>query len=244
MHLSRVTIHSKLFPNLDRYPFKLENIQRTGQIVFESPIVFFVGENGTGKSTLLRAIAHACGIHIWANPDCRRNQADPCEAELHRYLEIRWTNRQVPGSYFSSEHFRYFSERVEEWAGSDGSLFEHFGGKSLLAQSHGESLLSFFTARYRIEGLYLLDEPDTALSPCHQLDLAKLLQEMSRAGHAQFIVATHSPILFSCPGAVVLSFDHAPIRAVHYHETEHFRVFRSVMKSEIDRSGPDSPVIE
>jgi len=232
MHLSRVTLHSELFPDQDCYPFTLGTIRRTSQIVFESPVVFFVGENGTGKSTVLRALSQACGIHIWANPDCHGARGNPYQGELHRYLEVTWTNGPAPGSFFSSEHFRYFSERVEDWAGSDPALLEHFGGKSLLAQSHGESLLSFFTARYRIKGLYLLDEPDTALSPRRLLELVRLLHDMSRAGHAQFIVATHSPILLSCPGALVLSFDHAPVRAVEYHETDHYRIFRDLMRND------------
>jgi len=231
MHLSRVDLHSESFPNHEAYPFTLEAIRRTSHVVCESPITFFVGENGTGKSTLLRALSRACGIHIWANPDCQEARGNPYAAELHRHLEVTWTNGPVPGSFFSSEHFRYFSERVEDWSGSDPALLEHFGGKSLLAQSHGESLLSFFTSRYRIKGLYLLDEPDTALSPRRLLELMRLLDEMAQAGHAQFIIATHSPILLTCPGSVVFSFDHAPIREVPYQETGHYRIFRDLLGS-------------
>lgn len=90
-----------------------------------------------------------------------------------------------------------------------------------VTQSHGQSLMSFFTARYQIKGLYLLDEPETALSPKSQLQLVRLLMDTSQAGHAQFIVATHSPILLGCPEARIYSFDHTPVKQVLYEETEH-----------------------
>lgn len=229
MHLHRVILRAANFPAPESYPFNVEAIRRTGQVVFESPITFFVGENGTGKSTLLKAIALGCGVHIWANIDCRRTRVNPYEDALCRHLDIEWTGTPVPGSFFSSEHFRYFSEQVEGWAQSDAALLEYFGGKSLLSQSHGQSLMSFFRSRYRIRGLYFLDEPETALSPRRQMELLSLLQEMAGAGHAQFIVATHSPILMSCPGAVILSFDHVPIAALRYEETDHFEVMRDFM---------------
>ncbi len=229
MHLKRVILRTDLFPAVDAYPFNLRILRQTSEISLKTPVVFFAGENGTGKSTVLRAITRRCGVHIWANPDCRLADPNPYEEQLHRYIEVTWADGAVPGSFFSSEQFRYFSERVEDWAGSDRRLFDSFGGKSLLTQSHGQSLMSFFAARYRIKGLYFLDEPETALSPRRQLDLLHLLGEMAQAGHAQFIVATHSPILLSCPGAVIFSFDHAPIRVVDYRETENYRVFRDFM---------------
>ncbi|RPI25503.1 MAG: AAA family ATPase, partial [Acidobacteria bacterium] len=204
MHVDRVTLDVERFPTRDKYPFSLETLTRTPEIVFEAPLTVFVGENGTGKSTLLRALTRRCGIHIWANPDCHHVEVNPHEEELRHYLDVSWTAGPVHGSFFSSEHFRYFSERVEDCAGADPALFQYFGGKSLLAQSHGQSLMSFFDARYRIEGIYFLDEPETALLPRRQLELLRLLCEMSRAGHAQFVVATHSPILMSCPEAVIL----------------------------------------
>ena len=108
-------------------------------------------------------------------------------------------------------------------------MLEYFGGKSLVQQSHGQSLMSFFKSRFKIKGLYLLDEPETALSPKSQLALLTLLKEMSRAGHAQFIIATHSPILLACPGSVIYSFDHIPIRQIAYEDTEYYRIYKSFM---------------
>ncbi len=90
--------------------------------------------------------------------------------------------------------------------------------------------MSFFTSRYQIKGLYFLDEPETALSPKSQLELLKLLREMSKAGHAQFIVATHSPILMACPDSMIYSFDHIPVKQIEYEETKHYQIYRDFMR--------------
>ncbi len=116
---------------------------------------------------------------------------------------------------------------VDEWAYADSGQLKHFGGKSLTSQSHGQSLLSFFSARYQIKGLYLVDEPETALSPRSQLELLRLLEETAKSGLAQFIIATHSPILMACAGATIFSFDHQPVRVLPYEETGHYQLYRS-----------------
>lgn len=167
MHIQHVEIHAHRFPCVDQYPFALKALRQTPRLVLASPITLFVGENGSGKSTLLRALARRCGVYIWQDPDVTRAEVNPYEEHLFQYLDVGWTDGLVPGSFFSSQHFQYFSERVEGWAASDPGLFEYFGGKSLLTQSHGQSLLSFFSSRYKIRGLYFLDEPETALSPRH-----------------------------------------------------------------------------
>ena len=107
----------------------------------------------------------------------------------------------------------------------------YFGGHSLMNLSHGQSLMSYFRSRYRIRGLYFLDEPETALSPKSQLELLAVLTEMSRAGHAQFIIASHSPMLLACPGADIYSFDSAPVSRIRYEDTEHYRVYREFMEN-------------
>ena len=100
-----------------------------------------------------------------------------------------------------------------------------------MTQSHGQSLMSYFKGRYKIKGLYLLDEPETALSPKSQLDLLELLQDMGRAGHAQFIIATHSPILLACPESKIYSFDRIPITVIDYEETEHYKIYKGFMEN-------------
>lgn len=230
MHLERVTLLSDNYPTAEFYPFKLEILRRTRCIDFRVPVTFFIGENGSGKSTLLEAISHRCGIHIWENQVGPHYDANPYETRLRDFIRVEWLDEPVPGSFFSGEMFRDFSRLLDVWALRDPGMLEYFGGKSLLSQSHGQSLMSYFRNRYRIKGLYLLDEPETALSPRSQLALLSLLNEMGRVGHAQFIIASHSPILLACPGAQILSFDEIPVKEMEYEETELFQVYNSFME--------------
>jgi len=230
MHLKNVSLHPEKYPTQDSYPFCLPIIQNTAQLILKKPVTLFAGENGTGKSTLLEAIAIACGIHIWHNSERSRPEYNPYEDKLHQHISVEWENGRVPGSFFSSKIFQYFAEVLDEWAAADRGQLNYFGGKSLTTQSHGQSLMSFFRSRYQIKGLYLLDEPETALSPRSQIELLALLNKMSIDGHAQFIIATHSPILLACPCATIYSFDHSNILPVNYEETDHYQLYKSFLE--------------
>jgi len=131
--------------------------------------------------------------------------------------------------FFSSERYQHLAKIIDEWAISDPKLLEYFGGRSLLSQSHGESFMSYFTSRFAIEGIYFLDEPETALSPRRQIEFVKTLVEHTRDGHAQFIIATHSPILLSCPGAVIWSFDGHELKELAYEDTDYFLIYRDFL---------------
>jgi predicted ATPase len=236
-HLSRVTLCPDLYPTREQYPFNLPVFQGAYSLDFRGAVTFFVGENGTGKSTLLEALAHKCRIHIWREEDKPRVEYNPYERQFHRYIEVQWANGAVPGSFFCSQMFRHFAELLDSLAAADPGQLKYFGGESLMTQSHGESLMSFFRARYRIEGLYLLDEPETALSPTRQLELLRLLHAAGADGHAQFIIATHSPILLACPGACIYSFDSAPVGSVEYEQTMHYRLYRDFLNRPGDYTG-------
>ena len=231
LHLKEVKLLSDQYPTRNHYPFNINVLQQTRSIKFSSPVTFFIGENGSGKSTLLEALAHRCKIYIWRGIERTRCENNPFEEQLYLYIEVEWTDGLVPGSFFSSQIFRNFAQLLDEWEADNPGQIDYFGGKSLLTQSHGQSLMSFFKARYKIKGLYLLDEPETALSPKSQLQLLKLLQDMGALGHAQFIIATHSPILLACPGSVIYSFDHTPVKTVHYEDTEHYQIYKSFMEN-------------
>lgn len=136
----------------------------------------------------------------------------------------------MPGSFFVSQIFRDFTELLDEWASSSPGILDYFGGGSLMTKSHGQSLISFFESRYKIKGLYFLDEPETALSPKSQLELLDILTRYSREGLAQFIIATHSPILLACPNSLVFSFDSPIIKPIEYEQTDHFRIYRDFMQ--------------
>ena len=230
MHITSVTFQPEKYPTKDRYPFNLSVFHRADRIVFDTRVTFFVGENGTGKSTLLEAISRACHIFLWRDSERVRFEVNPYEDRLHQCLAIEWADGRVPGSFFASDGFRQFAQILDEWASSDPGQLQYFGGKSLMTQSHGQSLMSYFKSRYRIKGLYLLDEPEAALSPRNQIELLALLTRMS---DAQFLIATHSPILLACPGATIYSFDHSPVERVVYEETDHYQIYRSFME---DRS--------
>ena len=242
MHLTSVTLFPEKYPTTGHYPFNQPIFHQTRQLDFDSPVTFFVGENGSGKSTLLEALCRRCGIHIWQDSTRTRFEVNPYEERLYQYLTVEWTNGRVPGSFFGSDIFNFFVQSLDEWAAADPAMLDYFGGKSLVTQSHGQSLLSFFRARYRLKGLYLLDEPETALSPRSQLALVKILRDMGRAGHAQFIVATHSPILLACPEATIYSFDQIPVRSIPYEETDHYCLYQGFMTdrhSFLAEDGPD-----
>lgn len=230
MHLKSVTFNPEAYPTNDHYPFNLALFQQKQRITLDSPVTFFVGENGSGKSTLLEAVTRKCGIYIWQGMQRPRFNASPHEKGLYRTIGIEWSDgKKVPGSYFGSQIFNNFARILDEWLTMDPGLTEYFGGKSLMAQSHGQSLMAFFQSRLKIRGLYLLDEPETALSPKTQLSLLSLLHEISQTGIAQFIIATHSPILLACPDAQILSFDEIPVRRIGYRDTDHYRIYKEFM---------------
>ncbi|MCP4673070.1 MAG: AAA family ATPase, partial [Desulfobacula sp.] len=133
--LKQVNIHSKKFPVLNFYPFSLKLFQNSDSIEFNNPVTFFIGENGTGKSTLLRAIAIRCGIHIWQNEFNLRYKKNPYEEDLYKYIRVSWKNGFVPGSFFGSQIFSDFAKNLEEWAVNDEKMLDYFGGKSLITQS-------------------------------------------------------------------------------------------------------------
>lgn len=229
MHLDRITILSHEFPTRDCYPFSLSILQNTESISFTRPVTFFVGENGTGKSTLLKAICRQCDIHIWENTESTRYQFNAYEDELYKYIGKEWGNGSVPGSFFASQIFQDFARFLDEWSHASPAILEYFGGNSLLTQSHGQSLLSYFKARFRIKGLYLLDEPETALSPQSQIKLLQILNETSQAGNAQFIITTHSPILLAYPEATIYSFDKMELETISYKDTEMYRLYKDFL---------------
>ena len=225
-HIISVTLQQEKFPTGDHYPFNLPIFNQTKKMVFDTSITLFVGENGTGKSTMLEALARASDIHIWSKPEGVRYRVNRYEKQLYKYLSLEWSNDRVPGAYFGSEIFKDFKNILDEWATSDPGQLKYFGGDSLVTQSHGQSMMSYFHARYQIKGLYFMDEPETALSPRSQLELLDILGENGQAGHAQFILATHSPILLACPGAKIYSFDRVPVSVVKYEETEHYQLYK------------------
>ena len=226
MHLIKVRIHGERYPTSRFYPFDIPVLRETPELTLTRPVVFFVGENGTGKSTLLEAITKKCDIHIWDKPRRHIVHDNPYETRLADYVEVTWANGSVPGSLFRADTFREFADFLDDVALCDPGRLRYHGGHLLNILSHGEAILSYFGTRYQIRGLYLLDEPEAAFSPTSQIKFLKLLRLLEEDGHAQFIIATHSPILLAHPGAQLLSFDGARIEEIAYEDTAHYKIYR------------------
>jgi len=210
----------------DDYPFNLP-ILEGGRLAlgFDRPITFFVGDNGTGKSTLLQAIARQCGFSVLGGG---RNQASRDRTDgpdLASTLRLSWLPKVTKGFFLRAESFFDFASYIDEM-GPEGQ--EPYGGKPLHAQSHGQSFFALFENRLRgaRQAIYLLDEPEAALSPQRQIEFLGLLRAWEEPRNVQMIIATHSPIIMSYPGAALLSFDGGRIRPARYTETDHYRVTR------------------
>lgn len=229
MHLLKVQIKSQEYPTTHCYPFDIPVLRETPGLTFKRPVAFFVGENGTGKSTLLEAITKKCGIYIWDKPKRHIVHDNPYETRLVDYISITWANGGVPGSLFRAETFRDLADFLDDVALCDPGRLKYHGGHLLNTLSHGESLLTYFSGRYRLRGLYILDEPEAALSPLSQVKFVKLLQRLESEGQAQFIIATHSPILLAYPGAQIFSFDADRVEEVDYEDTAHYRVYKQFL---------------
>ncbi|MBC2716914.1 MAG: AAA family ATPase [Desulfobacteraceae bacterium] len=238
MHITKIRINQNRFPTKDAYPFNLSILQKTRTVDLTTPVTVFIGENGTGKSTLLKAICSRCHIHMWEGVYRRRFDENEYEDKLQHTIDIQWVNGMVPGSFFSPELFRNFSQLVDEWAVSSPGILEYYGGKSLLSLSHGQSTMAYFRSMYNRKGLFFLDEPEAALSPTTQLDLLELLNEKSSNGDTQFIISTHSPILMSCHEAELYSFDNRSIARIDFKETSHYKVYKQFFNMGV--SAPDA----
>jgi predicted ATPase len=191
-----------------------------------TPVTFLVGENGSGKSTLLEALAWALGFS--AQGGSRDNSyAEGADGHpLGRALQLSWRQRVTDGFFLRAETFFNFATYLEEV----NSSFLAYGGKSLHQQSHGEAFLALFENRVE-DGMYLLDEPEAALSPGRQLTFLSILHQLASMKVAQFVIATHSPILLTLPGATVLSIDEGQLREVSYRDTEHFQLTRDFLNA-------------
>ena len=240
MYLTKVRVNSEGYPTDRCYPFNVPVLRKTVQLTFREPVTFFVGENGSGKSTLLEAITHKCGIHIWDKPKRHIVHNNPYETRLADYISVTWANGRVPGSLFRAETFRDLADFLDDVALCDPGRLKYHGGHILNTLSHGEGILSYLGGRFDVEGLYILDEPEAALSPASQIKFLELLQRLWAAGHAQFIIATHSPILLALPGAQIFSFDSPRIKEVKYEKTTHYRVYEQFFADRaVSRQGGD-----
>jgi predicted ATPase len=230
--VSRVSLLRNKVASFDHYPFNLPAVRSLDHINLHPQVTFFVGENGSGKSTLLEAMAVSLGFNAEGgsknfNFGTRRSHSD-----LHEYLRIaKGVKRPRDGFFLRAESFFNVATEIENLDAEPSPsprVIDGYGGRSLHEQSHGESFLTLMTRRFRGQGLYILDEPEAALSPQRQLAVLSRLHDLVEEG-SQFIVATHSPILMAYPGAAIFHCSPDGVVPIDYEDTEHFSVTRDFL---------------
>lgn len=195
------------------------------KLSIKSPVTFFVGENGTGKSTLLEAIAVAYGFNAEGGTKNFQFSTNNSHSELYKHLTLMKAAFAKDGFFLRAESFYNVASYVDEVNARDS-----YGGTSLHRQSHGESFLALVQNRFQGNGLYILDEPEAALSPMRLLTLIAEIDVLVK-NNSQFIIATHSPILMAYPGAEILEFSENGVQTVSYKETEHFQITKNFLEN-------------
>lgn len=205
-------------------------------IPLTSPVTFFVGENGSGKSTLIEAIAISAGLNPEGGSKNFRFSTRASHSELHRYLRLsRPTGKKWRDSYFlRAESFFNVATNIEELdegpTFNDWDIIDTYGGKSLHEQSHGESFFALMKSRFCGKGLYILDEPEAALSPARQISMLHLMRDLAEQG-SQFIISTHSPILTAYPGAQIYEFRENGLCETVWERTDNYILMKRFLAS-------------
>jgi predicted ATPase len=241
------------------FPFTVPAIRSLGELSFDTPVTFFVGENGTGKSTLMEGIALAAGLPTVGSADSSRDGTLASQRALAKALKLTWNVKAKRGFFLRAEDFFGFTKRLAKERGElktrlaeldeeykDRSAYakglaslpaatslhamEERYGADLDANSHGQSFLKLFQSRFVPGGLYLLDEPEAPLSPQSQLGLMAMMSDMI-GQDAQFLIATHSPILLAFPGARILTFDGGEVGETAWESLEHVALTRDFLNA-------------
>ena len=231
-YLLSVSLQREKVPSFSEYPYNLPVVRNLARMEFHPCVTFLVGENGTGKSTLLEAIAVASGFNPEGGTRNFGFSTRASHSPLHGALTLaKGLKRPRDGFFLRAESFFNVAteiERLDAEPAAGPPIIDAYGGRSLHEQSHGESFFSLVTHRFGGQGLYLLDEPEAALSPSRQLALLSRLHQLVRM-QSQFIIATHSPILMAYPDAKIIQLTHDAIAEVPYTETEHYAVTREFL---------------
>jgi predicted ATPase len=243
------------------FPFTVPAIRTLNGLALEHSVTFFVGENGSGKSTLLEGIAAAARLPAIGSADVPRDETLAAQRRLGKALRLSWQKKATRGFFLRAEDFFGFTKRLareraellaemrevsSQYRAQDRSKYaeglaqgplaaslagmERRYGVDLDANSHGQSFLKLFQSRFVPGGLYLLDEPEAPLSPQSQLALLAMIGDMV-GQDAQFIIATHSPMLLAYPDAQIYSFDQTPVAVVAYEQLDHVRITRDFLNA-------------
>lgn len=258
MHLRSISLNPIPADQTRQFPFSVTAVRTFETLELASPITFLVGENGSGKSTILEGLACAIDLPAVGGSSLRQDRTLDGVRPLAEFFKLVWSKRTKRGFFLRAEDFFGFAKRIQQLEAEmqaelkrvdeeykDRSAFakgyarmpfareladlKRLYGDGLDSVSHGEGFLHLFQNRFVPDGIYLLDEPEAPLSPIRQIGFLSLLREMVETHNAQFIIATHSPIIMAYPGATILSFDDLPLRPVPYAELEHVTLTRDFL---------------
>ena len=223
--VTRISLERDKIQSFDKYPFNIEVVRNFHELKFDSPVTFFVGENGIGKSTFIEAIAVALGLPAEGGTENFRYETKNTTSVLSDYLRVSTYNHPKMKFFLRAESFYNFSSEMERVAEENGfpELYKYYGG-NLHECSHGESFIKLVQNKFIGEGLYILDEPEAALSPQRQLALLCLIDQLVKEG-SQFIIATHSPILISYRDGKILDLNHN-FQEIDYKDTDIYSLYK------------------
>ncbi len=236
-YLKEISLKDEVIENMNDYPFSIPAVRNLGKIRFKSDVTFIVGENGTGKSTLIEAIAVALGFNPEGGTKNFNFDTHASHSSLFKHLRLSRSHvKPKDGFFLRAESYFNVATNIEaldkepDYGLGLPPVIDSYGGVSLHEQSHGESFLSLMLHRFGGNGIYLLDEPEAALSPMRQLVVLSRMKQLIDKS-SQFIIATHSPMLLAYPNALILKVDESGINEVKYKETEHYTVTRSFLEN-------------
>lgn len=225
-YIREVRLNKDKIDDTNKYPFTLPVIKNLDKLEFHPKVTFIVGENGSGKSTLLEAIAVDYGF----NPEggSKNFNFSTCDShsDLHEYITLsKGFKKPKQGFFLRAESLYNVASNIDKLdeEGMGRPIIDSYGGISLHKQSHGESFLSIFLNKFSRNGIYILDEPEAALSPARQMAVLTRLNELVKEG-CQFIIATHSPILMAYPDSVIYEIKEDKIAKVKYEESENYQI--------------------
>lgn len=226
-YLLEVKLLREKVPSFDEYPFSLPVLRNLETFPLHPRVTFLVGENGSGKSTLLEAIAKELKLNPEGGNKNINFSTVQTHSNLNEYIRLIKSSKIPKDSFFlRAESFYNVSSYIDEMAWG----LESYGGKAMHQQSHGESFISLLNHKFKGNGIYLLDEPESALSPSRQLSTLAIIHKLV-CNNSQFIIATHSPILMAYPNAKIYSFSEDGIVNISYKETDHYLISKDFLNN-------------